>query len=314
MRAQGSVEVDVVMIGGGPAGMSAALVLGRARKRALIIDAQRPRHAVAEGVHGFLTREGISPSELRRIGRAQLAPFAHVACIDDEVESVQVIEPVALDTRGGLSMRTRSGTHVTARALLLAVGVIDDHPPIPGYDALWGRSIHVCPFCHGWESRDQALGVLNHAEAAVHQALLLRTWARDLIVFTNGQPLSDDAAAQLTAAAIPIERAPITALEADGPQLTHVILCDGRRIPRQGLFAMPHQRPVPLVEALGLRLSRPHPMLTSEYIAVDPMQATSQPLIWAAGDCTTPFQSVLEAAANGARAAAAITAYLSASL
>lgn len=290
---------DAIVIGGGPAGLSAALVLGRARKRTLVVDAARPRHAVTDAVHGFLTREGIAPAELRRIGRAQLEPFTTVSFAEATVESADLHD-------GRITLRLADGRRLDTRALLLAVGVIDEHPELPGYAELWGRSIHICPFCHGWESRDRRVGLYGGGEVAVHKAMLLRTWTRELVVYASGEPVAEAQRMELAAAGIRIEPRPVVALEGQGHVLERVRFSDGQAEPCDVLFVSPLQRPVPLVETLGVRLVQAHPRLASRYVEVDPMMATSLPGVWAAGDCTTPMQTVIEATAQGSRAAAAI--------
>ncbi len=292
-------EWDVIIVGGGPAGMSAALVLGRARKRVLVIDTQRPRHAVADGVHNLLTREGISPAELRKIGRAEISAFPTTRFLDDCVAEVDRTDPHTLH------IQTTSGQRYSAPTLLLAVGVEDVHPDLPGYAAMWGASVHVCPYCHGWESRDKAIGVISHDPKMLHKALLLRGWSDDITLFTDGTQLDDEELARVARAGIALELGRVVALEGDGPKLHGLRLEDGRVIGREVLFVHPSQRPIPLVRALGLT------MQDDAFILTDPTtRVTSDPRIWAAGDCTTPMQAVVAAMATGMEAAAHINATL----
>ena len=164
MRGHGDA-VDVVVIGGGPAGLAAALCLGRARRSVLVIDAGAPRHAVAEGVHNFLTRDGMPPAELRAVAWAQMRAHGTVHRHEGTVASLE---------RAGDRWRVASsdGDSWTADTVLLATGVVDQHPDVPGYDALWGRSIFHCPYCHGWEVREQPLAVLGRGAALAQLAQL----------------------------------------------------------------------------------------------------------------------------------------------
>lgn len=186
-------EYEVVVVGGGAAGLSAALVLGRSRRSVLVLDSGQPRNAAAAGVHGLLTRDGISPAAYVAIGR-------------DEVRSYggHVVDVQALAVRGdvdhGFVVAMGDGREVRARRVLVTTGLIDELPDIPGVSEQWGRGVLHCPYCHGWEVRDQAIGVLAVTEQAAHQALLFRQWSADVILFVNDsvQP-TDEESAQLAA-------------------------------------------------------------------------------------------------------------------
>lgn len=290
---------DVVIVGGGPAGMSAALVLGRARKRVLMVDAARPRHAVADGVHNLLGREGVAPAELRRIGRAEIAALPTTREVHDAVARVDRDRPDAL------VVHTAGGARHTARALVLAVGVEDVHPELPGFAAKWGGSIHLCPYCHGYEARDQPIGVLGGAPAQLHKALLLRGWSDDVILFTDGGALTEEQRAQARAGGLTVREERVVALEGEGRELHALRLADGQRVARSTLFVDLEQRPLPLVRDLELALD------DGVYLAVDPMtRATSDPRIYAAGDCTTRMQAVVMAMGAGLHAAGSVNAAL----
>ncbi len=293
-----SQDVDVLILGGGPAGLSAALCLGRARKRAVVLDAGAPRHSVAAGVHNFLTREGMAPAELRRVAWEQLAAYP-------SVERAPEQRVTALRQEGALWVAEgEAGGRWRARAALLATGVIDEHPEVPGYAARWGRSIFMCPFCHGWEARDLPLAVMGSGEGLAHMGPLLKGWSADVVALTHGAPLEDAHAAALRAASIPVYTAPVAALEGPGDQLDTIRLADGRALERRGLFVITSQRQVPVVASLGLAVD---PM---GYVQVDMHQRTSLPMLWAAGDLTSRLQQVVESAAQGLRAGALITATL----
>ena len=168
----GASGYDVVVVGGGPAGLSAALVLGRARRRVAVVDAGAPRNAPAAHMHGYLSRDGLPPAELLAVGRAELTSYG-VELIADHV--------VAADR--GFVIRLGGGRVLTARRLLIATGIRDELPDIPGVRERWGRDLLHCPYCHGWEVRDQPLGVLGTQPAAAEHALLVRQWSADVIFF-----------------------------------------------------------------------------------------------------------------------------------
>ena len=290
------VRVDVAIIGSGPAGMSAALILGRARIHVLVIDAGHPRHEVSDGVHGFLSQEGITPAALREISRSQIAAFPSVVFAEDFVDDAQVTDggewPVTLHCRGGGTVR--------AKALLLAVGVKDIHLDIPNFSQFWGHSIHLCPYCHGWESRDQSIGVLGvegQMAHLSHLALLLRNWSSDITVFTNGQDLNDENKQTLQNANIRLVEGNVISMHGEHHTLASLSLANGERVKCRHLFAPLVQVPVPVVKQLKLATDQ------EPYIQVSPMMQTNLPHVWAAGDCTTRFQSVLLAAGNGSIAA-----------
>ena len=288
---------DVVIVGGGPAGLSAALALGRARKRVLLCDAGPRRNATAERIHNFVTRDGMLPDEFRRTGREQLAAYANVEVRDARVERVT-------GERGAFSVVVGADS-IDARRVLLCTGMIDDMLAINGFRELWGSSVFQCPYCHGWEVKDRAWGYLARAGSASHLlpfALQLRGWTRDVVVFTNGElVVPEQARQQLAAARVRVENARINRLVARDHQLELVELEGGARVPCQVLFAHPPQRQVPLVDALHLGLD------DEGFVRVDPMRReTSIAGIYAAGDLTTRMQAAIAAAASGMQAAAAI--------
>lgn len=285
--------IDVVVVGGGPAGLSAALCLGRARRSVLVIDSGEPRHAVAEGVHNFLTREGIPPSDLRVVAWEQMRAYPSVRRHDGTVVSLE-----RRDDRW--IVRCDRGQSWTASAVLLATGVVDQHPDIRGYDGLWGRSIFLCPYCHGWEVRDQPLAVLGQGRPLAEFAPLLKSWSNDVVVCTNGVPLEPDLREDLAARGLEIRATVIAELEARDGALAAILFADGSRLDRHAVFVMQSPRLVGLVAELGLELDE------RGFVRVDEDGATSAPRLWAAGDLTSKRHQVLEAAAQGLRAAVAI--------
>jgi thioredoxin reductase len=294
------LSFDVVIVGGGPAGLAAALLLGRARKRVLLCDAGPRRNAAATHVHGFVTRDGTPPEEFRRAARQQLEPYPSVTVQDAPVDAI------APRAGGGFDV-TIAGNPLVARRVVLATGMIDDVPAMPDFRELWGRAIVQCPYCHGWEVRDRRFGYLAPRAESVEWALLLRGWTDDVVVFTDDRfAVPADARARLESAGIGLEERPLLGLEPtslDGPApvtLAYVVLVDGTRIARDVLFAHPPQRQTPLVAQLGLALD------DHGYVRIDEHTATSMPGVHAAGDLTTGYQSATLAAAAGFRAAAAV--------
>ena len=292
---------DIVIVGGGPAGLSAALALGRARKRVLLCDAGPRRNAAAERVHNFVTRDGTPPDEFRRLAREQLAHYPNVEVRDVLVESIA-------GTRGAFDVVLSDG-RVEARRVLLCTGLIDATPAIEGLRELWGHAVFQCPYCHGWEVQDRRWGYLALGAEAQHVALFsvqLRGWTRDVVVFTNGAlELPEDARARLHAAGVRIETAPVARLARSGDRLEAVELADGTAVSCDALFAHPPQRQVALIDALGLALDE------GGMVRIDPMtRETSIPGVYAAGDLTTRAQAAILGAAAGMEAAARINAEL----
>ncbi len=288
-------EFDVVVVGGGPAGLSAALCLGRARKSVVVIDAGSPRHAVAEGVHNLITREGMPPAELRAVTWEQMRPYTSV---EGPVQAR--VNRITQDQKHWV-VESESGSF-RCRAVVIATGVIDEHPEIPGYKELWGHSIHQCPFCHGWEVQDQPAAVIGAPEHLLHMAPMLSGWTNDIAVFSNGVPMTDEQKAIFKKANVPACDQPIADLRRSGTQLEEIVLENGSSLARSVIFSVTSQRQVPLVQALELELNE------MGYIVVDEQLQTSRPGIWAAGDVTSRMQQVVQSAAQGLLAGAMITA------
>jgi thioredoxin reductase len=288
---------DVVIVGGGPAGISAALALGRARRRVLLCDAGERRNARATHIHNFVTRDGTPPEDFRAIGREQLAAYRTVDVVTDRIASIS-------GRRGAFEVRLGSRT-VGARRILLCAGMIDVLPAIDGFEALWGHSIFQCPYCHGFEVQDRRWGYWPRATEPGHVlpfALQALTWTHDVVVFTSGAfELPPETGAALQAAGIRIVTTPIARLAGRDGVLEAIVLADGTSVPRDALFAHPPQRHVDLVAALDLALD------DQGYVRVDAAtRVTSVPGIHAAGDLTTRMQAAIHAAASGTQAAAAI--------
>ncbi|MBC8073469.1 MAG: NAD(P)/FAD-dependent oxidoreductase, partial [Deltaproteobacteria bacterium] len=263
---------DVVIAGGGPAGLSAALVLGRARKRVLLCDAGTPRNAKAEHMNGFVSRDGIPPTEVRAVSREQLRQY----------DSVELRAAAVLGARGDVGAFTVALEHdeVTARRVIVTGGMIDELPDdIPGYRELWGRGVVQCPYCHAWEHRDRPVGMLVASAVWLEFALMVRGWSRDVVLYTGGAfEVPADVRARLTTGGVRIEERPIAALHGEQGTLRAVELADGTRVPCELLFARPpqHQRRLALVLALGLALDE------QGFVQVDEQQRSSVPGIYAA--------------------------------
>jgi thioredoxin reductase len=288
-------DYDVMIVGGGAAGLSAALVLGRARRRVAVIDAGQPRNAPAAHMQGFLSRDGLPPSELLAIGRTEVEGYG-VEVLDDEVAD---LEP-------GFVARLRSGRSLSARRVLVATGVGDELPDIPGVWDRWGRDLLHCPYCHGWEVRDQPLGVIGSIPGSVQHALLVRQWSDDVVFFAHRHALSEDEALQLSARGIEVVSGEIARLRVERDQLTGVELSDGTVVGRAAVFVRPGNRPHPdgLLAALGAKLD------ADGFPVVDRAGRTSAAGVWAAGNAADPRAQVIASAGMGSAAAIAINADL----
>ncbi|GER89580.1 pyridine nucleotide-disulfide oxidoreductase [Dictyobacter vulcani] len=241
--------LDVIIVGAGPAGLSAALMLGRCRRYVLVCDSGQPRNASSRAVHNFLTRDGISPKEFRQIGRDQLQPYTNV-----ELRATTVTE--AVREGNSFAVKLADNSIHTARSLLLATGLIDTLPNIEGFSQFFGAGVYSCPYCDAWELRDQPLAVFGQGAAGEALALQLLQWSRDIVLCTNG-PSQLDAReiAFLTHHEIRICEEPIARLEGFDQQLERIVFADGSVLPRRALFLQTKpQRRVELLEKLGLKM------------------------------------------------------------
>jgi thioredoxin reductase len=285
---------DVIIVGGGPAGLSAALLLGRCRRRVLVCDDGQPRNAGSHASHGVFTRDGTAPSELLRIGREQLVPYGV------DMWNVRVAE--ARCVSAGFEVVLQEGATLRCRRLLLATGVVDELPRIEGIEPLYGRSVWHCPYCDGWEARDQPLAAYGHGHDGVELAASLRTWTDDVILFTDGgRPPSREDRELLRCEGIRWYGGRIARLEGTDGQLERVVLASGEVIPRRGLFfhTQPRQRS-PLAQQLGCQFTRRGAVKTRK------LEDTGVPGLYVAGDASRDVQFVIVAAAEGAKAALAI--------
>ncbi|QUR69658.1 NAD(P)/FAD-dependent oxidoreductase [Mycobacterium spongiae] len=294
---------DVVVIGGGPAGLSAALTLVRARRSVLVIDGGQARNARAAGVHDFLTRDGCAPADLIATGRAEVARYGG-----------QVTEGHVVSARrdgSAFAVSLHGGTTVHARRLVVASGLTDELPAIEGLAELWGTDVLYCPYCHGWEVADLPIGVLATGAESVHQALMFRQWSHAITLFLNGTiDPSPAELAQLEARQIGVVTTPVTAVISRMGRLDAVELADGDRVEVAALALLP--RMVARTEFLGeLGLHAvPHPSGLGENVETDNEGRTSVPGVYAAGNVADVSAHVVNAASSGLRAAMALNADL----
>lgn len=288
---------DVVVIGGGAAGLNGALTLTRARRSVLVVDAGEPRNAPAAHMHGFLSRDGMPPGELLDLGRAEVRGYG------GEILTGRVADAVRVD--GGFEVRLDGGRTVRARRLLVTTGVVDELPDVPGLRERWGRDVVQCPYCHGWEIRDQAVAVLATGPFATHQALLYRQWTDDVTLLRHTGPEPTEAElTQLAARGVRIVSGEVAAVVVTEDRLTGVRLADGAVVDCAALVvgARAASR-AGVLASLGVTMAE-HPFGT--YAAADAMGLTDVPGVWVAGNVADLAAQVIHAAAGGARAAAAI--------
>ncbi|MFC4812864.1 NAD(P)/FAD-dependent oxidoreductase [Paenibacillus sp. GCM10023250] len=288
-------EADVAIIGGGPAGLSAALVLGRARKRVVVIDEGRPRNRVTKETHGFLTRDGVSPGEFRRIAREQLQAYPSVAFLEDAAVSAAGVD-------GDFRVATRGGAAVRAKKLLFAVGMRDLPVGIAGLDEVYGRSAFVCPYCDGWELRDRWLALIAAGPRALHMAKMLAGWTNHYAILTNGpHEMTEEQLQELERHGVPVFDAPIRRIVSGEGMVEAILLEDGRTVACEGIFFAPRLAAgSELPRALGCRVT------DGGTVVVDAFGKSSVPGVYAAGDAASELYQAISAAALGSLTAAGI--------
>jgi thioredoxin reductase len=285
---------DVVVIGGGPAGLSAALVLGRCRRRILVCDAGRPRNADALQIHGYLSRDGCAPLELLRIGREELRPYG--------VELRQVTVTDVVVAGEGFDVHLETGERVATRKVLIAAGVRDHLPEIDGLAECYGISVHHCPYCDGWEERDRAIAVLGHGQGGAGLALSLKTWTDRVVVCSNGRArMTPKQRAQLAEHAIPINEQRIARVEHENGHVRRLAMRDGTQVPCETIFFSSGQSlQCNFPSKLGCEFTRKGTVKT------DHLGQTRVPGVYVVGDASRDVQFVIVAAAEGAKAGVAI--------
>ncbi|MFF8430109.1 NAD(P)/FAD-dependent oxidoreductase [Streptomyces sp. NPDC016566] len=293
---------EVVVVGGGPAGLSAALVLGRARRRTLVVDAGEPRNAPSAHLQGYLSRDGMPPAEFLAVGREEIARYGVELVRDRAVDATRAED---------FTVVLASGRTLRARQLVVATGLKDELPPVPGLAERFGRDVIHCPYCHGWEARDRATGVLASSPTSVHQALMVTQWSKDVRFFLHEvreTELADEDRRRLAAAGVTVVPGPVAEVLAEEDRLTGVRLADGMVHDCEVLYVAP--RAVPqnaLLVRLGAEL-RETPF--GSFPVLDERGLTTVPGLWAAGNAGGFAEQVVNAASRGYRAGAAINGEL----
>ncbi|WP_309115612.1 NAD(P)/FAD-dependent oxidoreductase [Saccharothrix sp.] len=333
---------DVVVVGGGAAGLSGALMLARSRRSVLVVDAGAPRNAPAEGVHGLLGHDGVKPADLLERGRAEVRRYGgHV--VHGEVAGVERADAGSTapgstapgstapgstapgstapgstapgstapgSTAPGFTVSLTDGRSVHARRLLVASGLVDELPAVEGLRDRWGHDVVHCPYCHGWEVRDRAIGVLASGPMSVHQALLFRQLSADVTYFANSRPLSEEDGEKLAALDVPVVHGEVAAVEVADDRLTGLRLADGTVVAREVVAVATRMvARAEFLAGLGLRAVE-HPSGTGVHVPSDGMGRTEVPGVWVAGNVTEPSAQVGASSAAGAAAGAQINADL----
>ncbi|MGW0562471.1 NAD(P)/FAD-dependent oxidoreductase [Streptomyces sp. NPDC003016] len=298
---------DVVVVGGGAAGLSGALTLARARRSVLVIDSGRPRNAPAAHAHGYLTRDGVAPAQLLAEGRAEVAGYG------GETVTGNVVAAERLDD-GDFRVVLEDGPAVTARRLLVTTGLADELPDVPGAAEHWGREVLHCPYCHGWEVRDEPIGVLATGPLPVHQALMWRQWSKGVTLFLHTAPEPDDEEyEQLAAREIAVVDGRVAGLEVTDGRLTGVIPDGGEAVPCRAVVVAPRfTARAGFLTTLGLETAEQERdgHVIGSYAAADATGATAVPGVWVAGNVADPTEQVVGAAGAGVRAGVALNADL----
>jgi thioredoxin reductase len=295
---QGPERVDVAIVGGGPAGLSAALLLGRCRRRVVVIDAGEQRNRKAHAIHGYLTRDGASPTDILRAAETELLRYPTV-----RLESGIVTEVTG--ARGAFAVHTADGPTIAARRVLLATGVIDVVPGIAGLPEFFGRSVHHCPHCDGYEYADQAIGVYGQAGPGVEAALAMLAWSDDVVLFTDGRPLAPEDRRRCEELGVTVREERVVRLEGHDGRLERIALAGGSMVARVALFLVAGQREQSdLAKKLGCEIN------AAGVVVADEHEVTRVPGVYVAGDASIGEQLVVVAAAQGAIAATKIQASL----
>ena len=297
-------EYDVVVAGGGAAGLSAALVLTRARRRVVVVDAGQPRNAPAAHMQGFLGSDGLPPSELLAAGRSEVTGYGG-DLVSGTVARITPCAQRGAHARRRFEVVLEDGATLCTRRVLVTTGLRDEVPDVPGVRERWGRDLLHCPYCHGYEVRDQPLGVLGDAADPVDQAIahahLVRQWSAEVVLFTNGAALTVAQREQLVARAIGVVEEPVVRLVVENDRLAGVELDSGTVVPRAAVFVRPR-----FVPNDGLLVGLGCTRHDSGWVATDATGRTSVPGVWAAGNAVNPRAQVVTAAGEGSAAAIAI--------
>ncbi|MBR0603167.1 NAD(P)/FAD-dependent oxidoreductase [Bacillus safensis] len=279
--------LDCAIIGGGPAGLSAALVVGRGRKQVIVFDDELPRNRVTQESHGFITNDGMTPFEIRKAGEADLQKYPNIQIKRSRINDIQKREEF-------FTLLTHEGDTFEAKKIILATGLQDILPEIEGIHDVYGKTLFSCPFCDGWELKDKALALIAENQRALHMAKLLSNWTKDLIVFTNGHVLAEEDKSLLTAHSIQVIDVPIVSIDHDNGQLRALQLENGEAVKREGGFvASEFKQSAPFAEKLGCQMTE------NAGIETDILGRTTVSGVFACGDnLGGPAQLVLAAAAG----------------
>ncbi|MFC3687166.1 NAD(P)/FAD-dependent oxidoreductase [Aquipuribacter hungaricus] len=304
---------DVVVVGGGAAGLSAGLTLARARRSVLVVDGGRPRNAPAAGVHGFLTRDGMPPAELAALGTAEVRGYGGEV-VEGQVDRLEH-DPAAEGTgRPGFVVTTADGARVTARRLVVATGLVDGLPDVAGVAQRWGRDVLHCPYCHGYEVRDQALGIVAGGPLAVHQALLFRQWSEDVVLFLHTAALpTEEESEQLAARGVRVVEGRVASLVVADDRVTGVRLASGEVVARDAVVVGPRMTArADLLAGLGLVPEDlvMRDVVVGSVVPADPTGATAVPGVYLAGNVSDMRAQVVHAAAAGVMVGATVNADL----
>lgn len=289
--AAGTRDFDVIVVGGSYAGLAAAMALGRALRKVLVLDGGRPCNAQTPRSHNFLTQDGRPPAQIAALARHQVQAYGTVAFADG----------IASDARpsdGGFLLRSESGAAYSARTLVFATGIKDQLPPIGGLTECWGISALHCPYCHGYEVRQRPTGILGNGDSGFELTGLVSNWTSDLILLTNGAPgLTQEQLAKLARRGIAVRPERIAGIEHTGGRLRRVVFEDGTSLSREALYLRPpFEQHCRIPEALGCALT------PEGYIKVEPTQKTSVPGVYACGDNSSAIRTVANAVAAGTTA------------
>ena len=294
LRRYTDLVYDVIIAGGGPAGLSAAEVLGRCRRRVLLCDTGRPRNAASHALHGYLTRDGIPPSEFLRLARAEVTRYG-VECLETEIRNTRCVD-------SGFEVTLNDGRTVGSRKLLIATGVVDRLPKLKGVEEFYGRSVFHCPYCDGWEMREQPLAVYGRGARGYGLALSLKTWSSDVVLCTDGGGrLNDVERRALAAYSVPVRQEKIDRLVGSGGILEKIVFRSGIELRRRAIFFSTGQdQHSQLAQTLGCEFTSKGTVRTNR------REGTNVPGLYVAGDASRDVQFVIVAAAEGAKAAVAI--------
>lgn len=290
---------DAIVIGAGPAGLSGALILARCRRRVLVFDSGRYRNYAVGAMHGFLSRDGVPPAELRRIGREQLQPYG--------VEIRETTVTGARRSGNHFELTVADGERVTCRKLLLATGLVDQLPEVPGVGEMYGKSVHHCPYCDGWECRDQPIGIYARECSGIEMSLRLRTWTNDIILFTDGPAgISAEDAARLERNGIRVREEKIARLEGTNGMLERITFVNGGGVERSALFLKTRQEQgSSIAKQLRCAVTAEHGVETA-----GKHEETHTKGVFVAGDSSKDVLLAIMAAAEGADAAFGINCEL----